>query len=407
MFGKLNEVKVLRDPIHEYIHIEYQVIWDCLNSPEFQRLRRIHQLGATHQVYHAAEHSRFSHSLGVYEIVRRMVNEVEGLKEALSEEEQIEVMLAGMLHDIGHGPFSHSFESVLEFNHEKMGALILLGESTIHDVLVSHHPDLPKHIVDILQHKHSNPILNQVVSGQLDADRMDYLLRDAYFTGTSYGTFDLERVLRTLRLHDDKLVVKESGVHTIEDYIMARYHMYWQVYYHPVSRSFETILVRFFKRLVVLNAVDPGISKRFAMFSPFFHEGYPTLKEHFELDEAACLYAFTLARQESDGILKDLATRLMDRRLFEYAEVESPQQVEAQRQNVIEAGLDPEYYFALDTAIQRPYSPYQEKENSLIWILNTKNEIKELSQASVLVAAIVRGENKKDEKMYFPRETAK
>lgn len=407
MFGKLNEVKVLRDPIHEYIHIEYQVIWDCLNSPEFQRLRRIHQLGATHQVYHAAEHSRFSHSLGVYEIVRRMVNEVEGLKEALSEEEQIEVMLAGMLHDIGHGPFSHSFESVLEFNHEKMGALILLGESTIHDVLVSHHPDLPKHIVDILQHKHSNPILNQVVSGQLDADRMDYLLRDAYFTGTSYGTFDLERVLRTLRLHDDKLVVKESGVHTIEDYIMARYHMYWQVYYHPVSRSFETILVRFFKRLVVLNAVDPGISKRFAMFGPFFHEGYPTLKEHFELDEAACLYAFTLARQESDGILKDLATRLMDRRLFEYAEVESPRQVEAQRQNVIEAGLDPEYYFALDTAIQRPYSPYQEKENSLIWILNTKNEIKELSQASVLVAAIVRGENKKDEKMYFPRETAK
>lgn len=407
MFGKLNEVKVLRDPIHEYIHIEYQVIWDCLNSPEFQRLRRIHQLGATHQVYHAAEHSRFSHSLGVYEIVRRMVNEVEGLKEELSEEEQIEVMLAGMLHDIGHGPFSHSFESVLEFNHEKMGALILLGESTIHDVLVSHHPDLPKHIVDILQHKHSNPILNQVVSGQLDADRMDYLLRDAYFTGTSYGTFDLERVLRTLRLHDDKLVVKESGVHTIEDYIMARYHMYWQVYYHPVSRSFETILVRFFKRLVVLNAVDPGISKRFAMFGPFFHEGYPTLKEHFELDEAACLYAFTLARQESDGILKDLATRLMDRRLFEYAEVESPRQVEAQRQNVIEAGLDPEYYFALDTAIQRPYSPYQEKENSLIWILNTKNEIKELSQASVLVAAIVRGENKKDEKMYFPRETAK
>ncbi len=407
MFGKLNEVKVLRDPIHEYIHIEYQVIWDCLNSPEFQRLRRIHQLGATHQVYHAAEHSRFSHSLGVYEIVRRMVNEVEGLKDALSEEEQIEVMLAGMLHDIGHGPFSHSFESVLEFNHEKMGALILLGESTIHDVLVSHHPDLPKHIVDILQHKHSNPILNQVVSGQLDADRMDYLLRDAYFTGTSYGTFDLERVLRTLRLHDDKLVVKESGVHTIEDYIMARYHMYWQVYYHPVSRSFETILVRFFKRLVVLNAVDLGISKRFAMFGPFFHEGYPTLKEHFELDEAACLYAFTLARQERDGILKDLATRLMDRRLFEYAEVESPRQVEAQRQNVIEAGLDPEYYFALDTAIQRPYSPYQEKENSLIWILNTKNEIKELSQASVLVAAIVRGENKKDEKMYFPRETAK
>jgi HD superfamily phosphohydrolase len=249
-------------------------------------------------------------------------------------------------------------------------------------------------------------VLNQIISGQLDADRMDYLLRDAYFTGTSYGTFDLERVLRTLRVHDDKLVVKESGIHTIEDYIMARYHMYWQVYYHPVSRSFETILIRFFRRLVYLHLTDAGISQRFAMFAPFYHSGYPTLHEHFELDEAACFYAFSIARRESDLILSDLAGRLLDRRLFEYAEVESKEQADNQRQRVLEAGFDPTYYFAIDSAHQKPYSPYQENENSLIWILNPKLEIKELSQASVLVAAIVRGEIKKDEKMYFPRETA-
>ncbi|MGB7595733.1 MAG: HD domain-containing protein [Erysipelotrichaceae bacterium] len=406
MLQKLDEVKVLRDPIHEYIHIEYQVIWDCLNSPEFQRLRRIHQLGATYQVYHSAEHSRFSHSLGVYEVVRRMVSEVEGLKDSLSEQERIEVMLAGMLHDIGHGPFSHSFEAVLDFNHEKMGAAIILGDSSLHKALVKHDADLPERIVAILTHDHPNPVLNQIISGQLDADRMDYLLRDAYFTGTSYGTFDLERVLRTLRVHDDKLVVKESGVHTIEDYIMARYHMYWQVYYHPVSRSFETILIRFFKRLVYLTLIDAGIQDRFPMFAPFYHAGYPTLHEHFELDEAACFYAFSIARRESDPILSDLAGRLLDRRLFEYAEVESKEQADSQRQRVIDAGFDPIYYFAIDSAHQKPYSPYQENENSLIWILNPKLEIKELSQASVLVAAIVRGEIKKDEKMYFPRETA-
>jgi HD superfamily phosphohydrolase len=406
MLQKLDEVKVLRDPIHEYIHIEYQVIWDCLNSPEFQRLRRIHQLGATYQVYHSAEHSRFSHSLGVYEVVRRMVSEVEGLKDALSEQERIEVMLAGMLHDIGHGPFSHSFEAVLDFNHEEMGAAIILGDSSLHKALVKYDADLPERIVSILTHDHPNPVLNQIISGQLDADRMDYLLRDAYFTGTSYGTFDLERVLRTLRVHDDKLVVKESGIHTIEDYIMARYHMYWQVYYHPVSRSFETILIRFFRRLVYLHLTDAGISQRFAMFAPFYHSGYPTLHEHFELDEAACFYAFSIARRESDLILSDLAGRLLDRRLFEYAEVESKEQADNQRQRVLEAGFDPTYYFAIDSAHQKPYSPYQENENSLIWILNPKLEIKELSQASVLVAAIVRGEIKKDEKMYFPRETA-
>ncbi|MHC1735041.1 MAG: HD domain-containing protein [Erysipelotrichaceae bacterium] len=406
MFAKLDEVKVLRDPIHEYIHIEYQVVWDCLNAREFQRLRRIHQLGATYQVYHSAEHSRFSHSLGVYEIVRRMTLEIEDLKEALSEQDRIDVLLAGMLHDIGHGPFSHSFEAILDFNHEKMGAMILLGNSEIHNVLIKHDPELPARIVSILKHTHTNPILNQVVSGQLDADRMDYLLRDAYFTGTSYGTFDLERVLRTLRVHEDKLVVKESGVHTIEDYIMARYHMYWQVYYHPVSRSYEMILIRFFKRLAELAKSDLSLQHRFEMLAPLFHTGYPTLEEHFVLDESACQYAFTLAKREEDTILSDLGRRLLDRKLFEYKDVEDQSQIDRQRQRVIDAGYDPEYYFALDFAKQRPYTPYQEKENSLIWILNPKSEIKELSQASVLVAAIVRGENKTDEKMYFPKETA-
>ncbi|MDO9591742.1 MAG: HD domain-containing protein, partial [Erysipelotrichaceae bacterium] len=112
MFELLAEKKVMRDPIHEYIHIQYKVIWDSIDSPEFQRLRRIHQLGPTFQVYHTAEHSRFSHSLGVYEIVRRMVEEVEGVKEHLSEFERVAVMLAGLLHDLGHGPFSHAFELI-------------------------------------------------------------------------------------------------------------------------------------------------------------------------------------------------------------------------------------------------------------------------------------------------------
>lgn len=406
MFEKLNEIKVLRDPIHEYIHIEYQIIWDCLNTPEFQRLRRIHQLGSTYLVYHTAEHSRFSHSLGVYEIVRRMVNEVEGLKDMLSEEEKVEVMLAGLLHDIGHGPFSHSFESILPYSHEDFTIRILTEDSEICDVLAKADPHLPANVASIITHTHTNPLLSMIVSGQLDADRMDYLLRDAYFTGVSYGNFDLERVLRTLRVQSDKLVIKESGIHTVEDYIMARYHMYWQVYYHPVSRSVETILVRFFHRLKVLAESDPSIKGQFPMFEVLFQSEMPSVAQHFALDEPACFYGFRLATHHSDAILSDLASRLLNRRLFDYADVENNAQSDLQKQRVEELGYDSEYYFAIDTADQRPYHPYQEYENSLIWILMHTGEIKELSQASLLVKAIVKGENKEDVKMFFPKEAS-
>ena len=134
MFAKTNEVKVMRDPVHGYIHVEYQVIWDCINAREFQRLRRIHQLGGTYMVYHTAEHSRFAHSLGVYEITRRMVNEVSGLKE-LSEEDKVTVMCAALLHDVGHGPFSHAFEAITPTSHETYTRRIILEDTQIHRIL--------------------------------------------------------------------------------------------------------------------------------------------------------------------------------------------------------------------------------------------------------------------------------
>ena len=249
MLERTPEVKVLRDPIHGYIHIDLKVVWDCLNTREFQRLRRIHQLGGDFQVYHTAEHTRFSHSLGVYEIVRRMVREIPDIAESFSEYEKCTAMLAGLLHDIGHGPFSHAFESGSSCRHETFTQRILLEDSEIHRVLADADPRLPQDIAAIIAYRHPNDLLNQLVSGQLDADRMDYLLRDAYFTGTSYGTFDMERILRTIRVRGRRMAVKESGIHSVEDYIMARYHMYWQVYLHPVARSYETIISMIFRRM--------------------------------------------------------------------------------------------------------------------------------------------------------------
>lgn len=156
----------------------------------------------------------------------------------LNDYDKLTVMCAGLLHDIGHGPFSHTFEGAFHTNHEEMTRRMILEDSEVHRVLSSMHEDLPLDVANVIAHKASKPMIVQMVSSQLDADRMDYLLRDSYFAGVTYGEFDRSRILRTLRIKDDRIVFKYSGVQAIEDYILARYHMYYQVYFHPTARSY-------------------------------------------------------------------------------------------------------------------------------------------------------------------------
>lgn len=408
MLEKTREHKVMRDPIHGYIHIDLQVIWDCINAKEMQRLRRIHQLGGDFQIYHTAEHSRFSHSLGVYEIVRRMVEEIYELHEQLSEYEKACVMLAGLLHDIGHGPFSHAFESISILKHEEYTRKIILEDSEIHHILIQVDPNLPQDVANIIAYQHPNDLLNQIVSGQLDADRMDYLLRDAYFTGTSYGNFDLERIIRTIRIHDSRITVKESGIHSVEDYIMARYHMYWQVYLHPVARSYEGILMILFQRMKTLWQKDPTSFAMVPMFQPFLKDTPASIDDLYRLDEAAAFYGFSLLLSHEDDILKDLAHRILDRDLFEYVTVKSEEAITIIKRKVQEYGLDPAYYVFQDRATQTLYSPYKRNEQGHnIWILCEHNQVKELSTVSDIVHAICHEKLKEDRKVYFPKEVMK
>ena len=145
--------------------------------------------------------------------------------------------------------FFHAFESITPVAHEIYTQRVILEDTEIHKILLQVSDDFPEKVASIINYTHPNELLNQIISGQLDADRMDYLLRDAYFTGTSYGKFDLERILRTMRVRDNQIVFKESGAQAIENYILARYHMYWQVYYHAVSRSYEQLLSTIFLRI--------------------------------------------------------------------------------------------------------------------------------------------------------------
>lgn len=396
------EQKVMRDPVHEYIHIDYQVIWDLVNAKEFQRLRRIHQMGTSYLVYHTAEHSRFSHSLGVYEIVRRMMTEVDDLKNQLSEAEKIQVMVAGLCHDLGHGPFSHFFELVTNESHETLTQRILLDDTDVHRILEDAEVGLSKVIASILNHTHPKTLLTQLLSSQLDADRMDYLLRDAFFTGTSYGTFDLGRILRTLRVAQDRIVIKHSGIHSVEDYIMARYHMYWQVYYHPTSRAVEALLLAFFNRFKDLLSDDPNLVIRYPMFQ-FMCDEKLSLADHYRLDESACFYGFQRTQTDKDPILSDLSKRILERKLFQEEEVKDDSLVDRIQAKLVEHGFDSRYYFYQDKTEKRPYSPYNE-ETSLIYILENDGSVVELSQSSKLVHAIVHGEQKSNHTVFYPKE---
>lgn len=396
MFDKTEEVKVLRDPIHGYIHIEYQVIWNCLNSKEFQRLRRIHQLGGVFQVYHTAQHTRFSHSLGVYEIVRRMVTENNSISSALTMQEKVEAFCAGLLHDLGHGPFSHFFESLQSISHEERTILLIQDPSTeVYQALIRENRELPNQITKILRHSHENEILNQIISSQLDADRMDYLLRDAYETGTSYGNFDLERVLRTLRVHDGKLCVKESGVHSIEDYIMARYHMYWQVYLHPDAKSYELLVKNFFKRY---RDVDEKID----LIDCLKNENLDN-EEFLKMDEYRLMVGIQLASSGKDRILKDLSYRIFNRHLLEWIENPDLEMLKKIKKDTKQK-YDVSYYFYEDIQALHAYLPYQEKNpQQTIWILKPNCTIQPLSNCSQIVKSLLKMENNPDLRVYYAK----
>lgn len=398
MFERTPETKVLRDPVHGYIHIEHEMIWRLLNTAWFQRLRRIRQLGGAYMVYHCAEHSRFGHSLGVYEIVRRMVSEVPDLAQVLSEKEKLTVMAAGLLHDLGHGPYSHAFESVTHTSHEDVTCRIITHDSEIRGILNGACRGMAKDVADVIRHRSTNPLLPQLISSQLDADRMDYLLRDAYFTGTAYGEYDLNRILRTLRVQDDRLLIKESGVYAVENYIMARYHMYWQVYYHPTARAYECMLTALFQRLRDLgNPQDPLI---LPCLRPLAEGRRMRTEEYFALDENTCTCGFAMLREHNDPVVRDLAGRILDRRLFRY-EDSSPAAARRIRTALRKRGYDLKYYLQKDEVRQRPYVPYDGQAGS-IFVRMKDGSVRELANASNIVYSLIHGPVRDEKKIFYP-----
>ncbi|WP_139491023.1 HD domain-containing protein [Brevibacillus dissolubilis] len=403
----LHEEKVFKDPVHRYVHVREKLIWDLIDSPEFQRLRRVRQLGTSYLTFHGGEHSRFNHSLGVYEIMRRILETFEG-RAQLSREEKLLCMCAALLHDVGHGPFSHSFEKVFRFHHEDWTRAIITGETKINQILRQMGDDFPQKVSDVIAKTHDNKLIISLISSQIDADRMDYLLRDAYYTGVNYGNFDIERILRVMRPHEDGVVIKASGMHAVEDYIMSRYQMYWQVYFHPVTRSAEVVLRKIFKRAQELYKEGYPFAIEPKNFLPFF-DGKIKLSDYLALDESVVYFYMHQWRMESDQILADLCARFLDRNLLQYVEF-NPMQfkiAEEIRQLFRGAGIDTDYYVEVDSTSDLPYDfyrPGKDQERIPIMLLMPNGELTELSRKSEIVESIC-GKRRFDYKLYYPEDT--
>lgn len=408
---KLAREVVVRDPVHGYIHLDTQVALEVVRSQEFQRMRRIKQLGPTAFVFPGATHTRFEHNLGVYELARRISNLFTDKYPSQSTgdglwapRENLLVQMAGLLHDIGHGPYSHTFEHLFGTNHEQIGQQIILDPSTeVNQALSKVDPDFPKAVASVIAKTYPNPQVVKLISSQADADRMDYLLRDAYFTGASYGEFDLSRILRVIRPYEKGVCFTANGMHAVEDYIVSRYQMYQQIYYHRVNRSMEVILHHLLKRAQYLYQekelpVTPSLAR--------FLAGTWDLHDYLKMDDGVMETNFSMWTESSDPVLADLTKRYLFRRPLASAKIneESKQLLPQLKDLIKKAGFDPDYYTGVGSAFDEPYDAYKpsgKNANSQIEIMQEDGSLIELSQLSPLVKAL-NGTLQGDERFFFP-----
>ena len=402
--------KVFRDPVHNYIHVDHQLIYDLINTKEFQRLRRIKQLGTSSYTFHGGEHSRFSHCLGAYEIARQITQIFDQhYPETWDSSQSLLTMVTALLHDVGHGAYSHTFESLFHTDHEAITQEIILSPDTeIHQRLLQVSPDFPSKVASVINHTYPHKQVEQLISSQIDVDRMDYLLRDSYYTGASYGQFDLTRILRVIRPVKGGIAFDISGMHAVEDYVVSRYQMYMQVYFHPATRAMEVLLQQLLHRAKILYQPERAYFQQTApLLIPFF-ENRVSLQDYLALDDGVMNTYFQMWMDSPDTILSDLASRFVNRKVFKSMIFQQNQEDKlVQLRNLVtQVGFDPTYYTAIHRNFDLPYDfyrPNSQKPRTQIEIIQKDGTLAELSTLSPLVQALT-GTRHGDNRFYFPKE---
>ena len=367
--------RIYRDPVHNIIALSEGRAGDALlvaliDTPEFQRLRHIKQLGLALYTYQGAEHSRFTHSLGVMHLMTRVLDRL-GERYKIDEEARIVARAAALLHDVGHGPFSHVIEKVLRENHEHWTTRILADRATeVHARLAECDAGLPEKVVAAIEHRYRPAFVGQLVSSQLDVDRFDYLLRDSLMTGAKYGIYDLEWIIHALEIDEagDRVYVSAKGIYAVEEYLQARYYMFRQVYFHRTLRSAEAILLSILRRAVELVRegglrflVPDSVLERVLVGAEL------ATADYLQFDDHDVMFHIKQWMREKDPVLRDLARRFVERRLFKAVDVDLPAEaragfIEAARGRVAALGYDPAYYLIEDRAADIPYYGYYRPE---------------------------------------------
>ena len=391
---KSTQYKIFNDPIHGFITVPKGPVLELVDHPYVQRLRRIKQMGLGYLVFPAAEHSRFSHALGAMELAQRTLNNLREKDTTISPAEYEATLIAVLLHDVGHGPLSHTleFDLIKDFHHEKMTLAVMRHLNREMDGML----DLA---IKIFTDQYSKkPFLNQLISSQLDIDRLDYLKRDSAFTNVYEGSVGIERILKTMRVHKGNIVIEKKGIYAIENYILARRLMYMQVYLHKTVLSADKLVRHIFNR--VRELINAG--KKLYHASPalqYFLENRPSaqkgikgevLQKYLQLDDNDVFQSIKYWQYSSDPVLSNLCKRFQSRKLFRttFLDKKPSKQIKkkvlTKTQKVLKKrGLpyDEEtanYYFSFDESYSEAYQ--YEKEG--IWILEEKDNAIEFSKAA-------------------------
>lgn len=391
---KSTQYKIFNDPIHGFITVPKGVILELIDHPIVQRLRRIKQMGLGYLVFPAAEHSRFAHALGAMELAQRTLNNLREKDTTISPAEYEGTLIAVLLHDVGHGPLSHTleFDLIEDFHHEMMTLAIMrhLNKELSGALDIA---------IQIFTNQYpKKPFLNQLVSSQLDLDRLDYLKRDSSFTAVYEGSVGIERILKTMRVHKGNIVIEKKGIYAIENYILARRLMYMQVYLHKTVLSADKLLRHIFRRVRELmhanhNLYQPSPALQYFLEEqPSAHKGISSevLQKYLQLDDNDVFQSIKYWQYCDDPILSDLCKRFQSRSLFRTSFLDQPpssqlmQVVEGKTQKALKQlglpydGETAAYYYSFDESFSEAYR----YKNEGIWILEEKDKAVEFSKAA-------------------------
>lgn len=407
----MSDTRFIRDAVYSFISFpKHDIVNQIIDTKEFQRLKYIRELGFSYFTYPGALHSRFSHSVGTYWLSHRFGKVLD-----IDENNQLELEISALLHDIGHGPFSHALEKeLIKKNHEEIGREIIESNKfNISSIIKAHNID-PKRISNILSSGAVEPkYLHKLISSQIDVDRFDYLLRDSLMTGNPHGSCDIERIIQTIRRNkNNELFIDDGGCDAVEHYLHCRYQMYKQVYYHHTTLSAEELFKKIIKRSKFLY--QNGKLKVEKRFEPFINNSLD-IASFLELVDSDLLSLIKSFKDSGDGVLSNLCERFFERKIFKSICLEEDRIIknfgnEEKIKAVIKKNnFDPDYYYSeVDLTTKRAYLPYSpqskkmpDEENS---IYINEDCSKEISQKIPSLEAI---QIKPRIFLFFPNEKCK